>query len=175
MKKVALLSKFVVLAFSITLLTQARPANSKKQSLAAWQDDSDEPTGCSNSTLKGSYGISISGTRPAPPPPSGTPNYIPGTIEQLIGVGTRTFDGGGNFTQITNEKGSLSGILFSNRALSGTYSVNSDCSGTLTLNIPGLPFPIVYDIVVVNHGRAFDSIVASPQAVMVATSGRRVN
>jgi hypothetical protein len=93
----------------------------------------------------------------------------------LIGVGTRTFDGGGNFTQITNEKGSLSGILFPNRALSGTYSVNSDCSGTLTLNIPGLPFPIVYDIVVVNHGRAFDSIVASPQAVMVTTSGRRVN
>jgi hypothetical protein len=69
---------------------------------------------CSNETLKGVYGLSISGTRPGPPPPSGTPNYVPGIIEQPIGVGTRTFDGEGNFTQLTNGKGSLSGILFPN-------------------------------------------------------------
>jgi hypothetical protein len=129
---------------------------------------------CSNETLEGVYGLSISGTRPAPPPPSGTPNYVPGTVEQVIGVGTRTFDGDGNFSQVTNEKGSLSGILFSNRALQGTYSVNPDCSGTTTLNIPGLAFSIVYDIVVVSHGREFHSIVASPQPVMVSTTGRKV-
>jgi hypothetical protein len=135
----------------------------------------DGPFACSNETLKGVYGLSLSGTRPAPPPPTtGTPNYIPGTIEQIIGVGTRTFDGDGNFSQVTNEKGSLSGILFPNRALQGTYSVNFDCSGTLTLNIPGLPFPIVSDIVVVSGGREFNSIVASPQTVMVSTTGRKV-
>ena len=144
-------------------------------SLVVWGLAQGHDDNCSNDTLKGVYGLSISGTRPAPPPPSGTPNYVPGTIEQLIGVGTRTFDGEGNFTQVTNEKGSLSGILFTNRALQGTYSVNPDCSGTLTLTVPGLPFPIVYDIVVASGGREFSSIVASPLPVMVSTSGRKVN
>lgn len=156
MRKLAILSMFA--AASVALLAHAE----------------DRPFACSNATLEGVYGLSISGTRPAPPPPTGTPNYIPGTMEQLIGVGTRTFDGNGNFSQVTNEKGSLSGILFPNRALEGTYAVNPDCSGTLTLNIPGLPFSILYDIVVLSDGREFNSIVASPQPVMVTTTGRRV-
>lgn len=167
MKKLALLGMLAVVVSSVTILTHVQASSPKALPLAAsWQDGDDVFT-CSNQTLEGAYGLSISGTRPVP--------NAPGTIEQLIGVGTRTFDGGGNFTQVTNEKGSVTGIPFPDRHLSGTYSVNSDCSGTLTLNIPGLPFSIVYDIVVVNHGRAFDSIVASPQPVMVSTTGRRVN
>ena len=128
---------------------------------------------CSVETLNGDYGISISGTRPAPPPLSGIPNYVPGTIEQVIGVGVLTFDGNGGFTQTTNEKGSLSGIVVPNRPGSGTYTVNSDCSGTSTLNIPGLPFPVVYDFVIADRAREFHAIVASPLAVMVATVGHR--
>ena len=172
MKKIALFSTFAVLASSVALFTQVQASSRKEGSLAA-PPQQEDTSACSNATLAGAYGLSISGTRPAPPSPGGT--YVPGTIEQLIGVGTRTFDGAGNFTQITNEKGSLSGILFPNRSLQGTYFVNPDCSGTLTLNIPGLPFSVVYDIVVVNHGREFQSIVASPQAVMISTIGRKVN
>jgi hypothetical protein len=175
MKKLALLSILAVLISSVAILTRVQASNPKAHESVTRLQDWDETFACSNESLVGVYGLTINGTRPAPPPPTGTPNYVPGTIEQLIGVGTRTFDGNGNFTQVTNEKGSLSGILFPNRALSGTYSVNSDCSGTLKLIIPVLPFPIVYDIVVVNHGRAFDSIVSSPQSVMVSTSGRKVS
>jgi len=174
MKKLALLSILAVLISSVAILTRVQASNPKAQLLAASWPDRDEAFACTNETLEGVYGLSISGTRPAPPPPTGAPNYVPGTIEQLIGVGTRTFDGDGNFSQVTNEKGSLSGILFPNRALQGTYSVNPDCSGTTTLNIPGLPFSIVYDIVVVSHGREFQSIVASPQPVMVSTTGRKM-
>ena len=174
MKKLALLSILAVLISSVAILTRVQASNPKALPLAASWQDGDQAFACSNETLEGVYGLSISGTRPAPPPPTGTPNYVPGTIEQVIGVGTRTFDGDGNFSQVTNEKGSLSGILFPNRALQGTYSVNPDCSGTTTLNIPGLPFSIVYDIVVVSHGREFQSIVASPQPVMVSTTGRKV-
>ena len=172
MKKMALFSTFAVLASSVVLFTQVQASSRKERPLGAPQELEDT-LACSNATLAGTYGLSINGTRPAPPSPSGT--YVPGTIEQLIGVGTRIFDGTGNFTQITNEKGSLSGILFPNRSLQGTYAVNPDCSGTLTLNIPGLPFSVVYDIVVVNHGREFQSIVASPQAVMVSTTGQKVD
>jgi hypothetical protein len=174
MKKLALLSILAVLISSVAILTRVQASNPKELPLAASWQDGDQSFVCSNETLEGVYGLSISGTRPAPPPPSGTPNYVPGTIEQVIGVGTRTFDGDGNFSQVSNEKGSLSGILFPNRALQGTYSVNPDCSGTTTLNIPGLHFSIVYDIVVVSHGREFQSIVASPQSVMVSTTGQKV-
>jgi hypothetical protein len=174
MKKLALLSILAVLISSVAILTRVQASNPKAQPLATSWQDADPSFACSNVTLEGVYGLSISGMRPAPPPPSGTPNYIPGNIEQVIGVGTRTFDGDGHFSQVTNEKGSLSGILFPNRALQGTYSVNPDCSGTTTLNIPGLPVSIVYDIVIVSHGREFRSIVASPQPVMVSTTGRQV-
>jgi len=109
-KKLASLSLLAVLA-SVVLLAHVQASNRKEQPLAPPRQDQDEATTCSNQTLQGVYGISINGTRPAPPPPSGIPNYVPGTIEQVIGVDTRTFDGQGNFTQISNEKGSLSGIL----------------------------------------------------------------
>jgi hypothetical protein len=174
MKKLALLSIVAVLISSVAILTHVHASNPKAPPLPASWQQGDQAFACTNETLEGVYGLSISGTRPAPPPPSGTPNYVPGTIEQLIGVGTRTFDGDGNFSQVTNEKGSLSGILFPNRTLQGTYSVNPDCSGTTTLHIPGLPFSIVYDIVVVNDGREFQSVVATPQPVMVSTTGRKV-
>jgi hypothetical protein len=136
---------------------------------------SDKPldSDCTIETLNGDYGISISGTRPAPPPLSGIPNYVPGTIEQVIGVGVRTFDGQGGFAQTTNEKGALSGILVPNLSASGTYTVNSDCSGTLTLHIPNLPFPVVYDFVITDRAREFLAIVASPQLVMVTNAGHR--
>jgi hypothetical protein len=174
MKKIALLSLLTVLA-SVALLTHVQASNTKEQPLTTPGQVQNEATTCSNEILEGTYGISISGTRPAPPPASGTPNYVPGTIEQVIGVDTRTFDGNGNFTQISNEKGSLSGIGAPNSVVHGTYIVNPDCSGTTTLHIPGVPFPVVIDIVVVNHGNEFRGFVASPQPVMVSSNGRRVN
>jgi hypothetical protein len=174
MKKLTLLSLFAVLA-CVALLTRVQASNMKEQPLTAPPQVSNDAATCSNETLDGVYGISISGTRPAPPPAGGTPNYVPGTIEQVIGVDTRTFDGHGNFTQVSNEKGSLSGIAAPNSVIHGTYIVNPDRSGTTTLHIPGVPFPVVIDIVVVNHGNEFRGIVASPQPVMVSSNGRRVN
>lgn len=174
MKKLALLSIFAVFAISVALLSHVQASTGKEQPLTAPRQVQVEDSACSNATLQGLYGINISGTRPAPPPVSGIPNYVPGTIENVIGVDTRTFDGAGNFTQVSNDKGSLSGLA-PNRVGHGTYSVNPDCSGTITLNIPGIPFPIVLDIVVVDHGKEFRGIVASPQPVMIASNGRRVN
>ncbi len=130
-------------------------------------------TTCSNATLNGAYGVSISGTRPAP---AVLPNsiFLPGYIEQAIGVVIQIFDGQGNFTQTDNVKGSVSGIT-PNRPGSGIYSVNSDCTGTYTLNNKGVPFPIVTQMVIVNSGAEFRGIVVSPQPVMISASGVRIN
>lgn len=129
---------------------------------------------CTNATLTGSYGVSISGTRPAP---SILPNlafFLPGATEQAIGVVIQTFDGSGKFTQTDNVKGSLSGIT-PNRPGSGIYSVNSDCTGTYTVNNAGVPFPIVTQMVIVDSGAEFRGIVLSPQPVMITANGRKMN
>src|ERR1017187_2636488 len=61
-------------------------------------------TVCSNATLKGHYGVQISGTRPAPSVLGGI-QATPGTIEQVAGVVVQIFDGAGGFTQTDNVKG----------------------------------------------------------------------
>jgi hypothetical protein len=126
---------------------------------------------CSNATLKGYYGVQITGTRPAPSVLSGI-QATPGTIEAVAGVVVQIFDGAGGFTQIDNVKGSLSGITF-DRPGGGTYSVNGDCSGTFTVLNAGLP-PIVNRFVIVDNGQGFLTVVASPQAVMVTATGKKM-
>jgi len=136
-------------------------------SAAAVARDQGEPRACTTETLEGSYGISISGARPAA-------NFPPGTSEQIIGVGVQTFDGDGNVTQTTIEKGSLNGLGPARNA-TGTYTVNADCTGAITLHVVGVPFAVVFDIVIVNRGREIDAFVASPAASMVSTVAKRVN
>lgn len=142
-------------------------------STAAMRAQTPAATSCSNATLNGAYGVSISGTRPAP---SVLPNllFVPGAIEQAIGVAIQIFDGQGTFSQTDNVKGSISGIV-PDRPGSGIYSVNSDCTGTYTLNNKGVPFPIVTHIVIVDSGSEFRGIVVSPQPVMVTANGRKMN
>jgi hypothetical protein len=126
---------------------------------------------CSNASLKGSYGVALSGTRPAPTILPNV-NFLPGAMEQVIGVVIMIPDGNGNFTQTDNVKGSLSGIT-PNRPGTGTYTVNADCTGTYTVLNAGSP-PIVNQFVLVNGGASFMSIVVSPQPVMVTAQGTKM-
>ena len=103
--------------------------------------------GCSEATLRGAYGVQIQGTRPAAPPAPA------GSIESVIGVLVRQYDGRGGFTQVNNEKGSIGGNGPVDREGSGTYQVNEDCSGSHELHIPGVPFPVTDRFVIVDLGR----------------------
>jgi hypothetical protein len=131
---------------------------------------------CSNQTLQGTYGVNISGTRPAPRILPGIPgSFLPGYPEQIIGVVIQTFDGNGNFTQADNVKGSLSGVIMFDRPGAGTYSVNADCSGTYAIHNAGVPFPLVVRFVTVDGGKEFRGVVVSPESVMVTALGRKVD
>jgi hypothetical protein len=50
---------------------------------------------CTNATIRGTFGFHLQGTGPVPP-------ALGGGTQTLIGVGRRTYDGMGNFTQIDN-------------------------------------------------------------------------
>ena len=101
----------------------------------AQQPDEERP--CSNETLKGSYGGVISGTRPAPSVIPGGPG-VQGQLEQTVGLILWVFDGKGGFTQSISGKGTISGPGL-DVPVSGTYSVNANCTATVKSIIPGVP------------------------------------
>jgi hypothetical protein len=117
---------------------------------------------CSNKMLRGTYGIQMQGTRPIPG----------GGTETVIGVVLRTYDGRGNFNQIDNIKGAVSGMV-ADRPGSGTYQVNPDCSGTTSF-APGPGALIEERIVVLEYGNEIRSITATPAPLMVSAIAKRI-
>ena len=92
---------------------------------------------CSNATLTGSYGFKQQGFGLRNSKPAKLGNMIP-----FATVGVVTFDGAGKasftLTQVYNSSG---GDFF--EAIPGTYTVNSDCTGTIAIEDFGLHFYIV--------------------------------
>jgi hypothetical protein len=123
-------------------------------------------SGCTDRILRGTYGIQMQGTGPVPPPVGGS--------QTLIGVVKRTFDGMGNFTQIDNIHGSVTGWT-PDRPGSGTYQVNPDCTGATQFQpAPGAPV-IEERIVIVDGGSELYSITVSPLTTMVSTVAKRTD
>ena len=119
---------------------------------------------CSNRTLRGDYGILISGIAPEGPS---------GQLETTVGTALRTYDGQGNFMQVDSVHGQISGAVV-DRQGSGAYEVRADCSGTATLFLTGVPFPIVSSFVIVEGGEEVKEAVMSPPPAVVSAVQRRV-
>jgi hypothetical protein len=132
---------------------------------AAWAQDIPQTT-CTNASLKGDYGFTLTGTRPSAPTPGAA-------IETVIGTAMTHFDGNGNLTQIDNIHGSVTGFIAPDRAGSGIYSINPDCTGTMTLSSSGSP-TLTLQVVVVDDGNEVRTAVVAPAPVMVTSNGRRV-
>jgi hypothetical protein len=139
---------------------------------AANAQQPDEENTCSNATLKGSYGGDISGTRPAPSVFPGGPG-LQGQIEQTVGLILWVFDGTGGFTQSLSGKGTIAGPTL-DTPVSGTYSVNADCTATVTSIIAGVPVAEIR-MVIVNRGKEFRTFVVSPQPVMIMGHATKIN
>ena len=97
---------------------------------------------CSSASLRGAYGFQTG----AIILPAGTPR---GT------VGRWTFDGRGNFTNVVtlNDNGTIIHV-----SDSGTYTMNTDCTGTI---FPGVGGGSI-DIVLVNGGNEFHLLRTAP-------------
>ncbi|HEV7510673.1 MAG TPA: hypothetical protein VGO27_03180 [Candidatus Acidoferrum sp.] len=82
---------------------------------------------CTGSTIKGSYAFTIHGQI-----------LMPGGPLLVDGIAKTTFDGNGELTQVSAVaiNGNIP-LIWS--PSSGTYTVNSDCTGTMTLISTGQP------------------------------------
>ena len=128
---------------------------------------------CSNATLKGEYASYISGVR-----------SLFGVTENFVGISIRDYDGNGNFTEEwASFHGATTGVQGGTAQpgspLSGTYTVNPDCSGSSTLNppvIPGAPPipPILSDFVIMDRAKEVREIVTSPLSNIVSADFKRV-
>ena len=119
---------------------------------------------CTNETLNGKYGFTITGIRPTGPQ---TPQVA------VVGTALTTFHGDGTLDQYDNLNVNSPAVpLNPDRAGTGTYNLNSDCSGTMTLTAGGMTLAL--SIVVVDHGREIRTAVMTPN-VIVTSNGRKID
>jgi len=138
---------FATLLFS-ALLFLGNPRNAQAQ------------PSCSNASLNGSFGYTNTGTILA------GPNTGP-----FGGVGRQTFDGKGN-TQATATV-SANGSVY-HAIIKGTYVVNSDCTGSMTLvgSAGSETFTNHVDFVIVRGGTEFRAINTDP-GIVLTTVGKK--
>ena len=116
---------------------------------------------CSNSTIQGSYAFTIHGTV-----------FLPDGSTLLIdGLAKTTFDGKGNITQLdaVAANGNIAPGWASN---TGTYSVNPDCTGTVTVTNGSQP-PLHLQMIVAQSGNTIHDMVIDPGFATTA-EGERV-
>jgi hypothetical protein len=114
--------------------------------------------GCSNASLKGSFAYTSTGFIVAAP--------IPALVGPGVEVGTQTFDGNGGVTFVFNS--SQNGNVGPGTA-TGTYTVNSDCTGTFTEATP--MFTSHYSFVIDESEAEFQAI-CQDAGVVVSRIGR---
>lgn len=110
-------------------------------------------TTCSVATLKGRYIFADAGT--LLPPAFGVQAPTP-----AADAGFEIFNGDGTGTDIVTLR--VNGVIvFHNIVASTTYTVNPNCTGTITVTVSGRAGP-TFDIFVAPDGEAFSSIATDP-------------
>ena len=125
---------FVATVFALSIAPKAQ----------AWEDKE-----CSNAALKGGFGYSSTGTlldSYVPPPFAGP----------FAEVGRQTFDGKGKTagTATISSNGNINRVT-----IEGTYKVNPDCTGSMTLFIPAFGATVHADFVIDEDGAEIRAIV----------------
>ena len=121
---------------------------------------------CNNATIKGDYGILVTGTRPSGPG---------GPIEDFVVLIHRRYDGNGGFSEVHNVKGAIAGVVLDEPGL-GTYQVNADCTGSATvLPTATRPFPIGERLIVVSDGDEILAMTPTPAPLLSTSRQTRVS
>jgi len=118
------------------------------------------PNECSNLTIKGTYAFTVHGQI-----------LTPGGPLLIDGIAKTTFDGHGNLTQLdaVAENGTLAQIW---RPGTGAYTLNSDCTGIMT--IFNQDQPALHLAIVVSHSGDLIHTVVSDPGVAVTSDSERV-
>jgi len=109
---------------------------------------------CSAATLNGTYALTFSGFFTRGPVPAAIDNFTP-----VAGGGLVTFDGNGNVS--ASETVSIGGLITPVN-VPGTYTVNSDCTGTF-ITTPNAQL----NLVILRKGREIQAVNTVPGNVIL--------
>jgi len=109
---------------------------------------------CSAKTLNGTYALTFSGFSTRGPVPAAINNFTP-----VAGGGLVTFDGNGNLS--ASETVSVGGLI-SPVNVPGTYTVNSDCTGSF-ITTPNAHL----NLVILRNGREIQAVNTVPGNVIL--------
>lgn len=129
---------------------------------AAAQDEDSFPFVCSSQTIKGPYGISTTGSI-----------LFGGPVGLVADVGVLTFDGNSGASQTSTV--SLNGTIIHRSSLSGSYTVNADCTGDLSLVLPTPTGTTTStsQFVIVRNGEELQTIVTGAGRVLSGNAKRQ--
>ena len=116
---------------------------------AAWGGETDD-FGCSNATLKGDYAFSVLNVA-TPAGPS-------------VVLGLTTFDGKGGLTQIDYPGNGDTDLGLDEKfrtGQTGSYTVNRNCTGFMTVNLGAMVGVTENAFVISNGGRAVRAVIAA--------------
>ena len=161
---VAMLCCAGYLALGPTGQTSAVVMARSEANTAAAEDPFDraQSRSCSLGTLRGSYAFGFTGA-------------IAG-VGPISASGTSTFDGQGNWT-ISGFINTTTSAPVLQGTLSGTYTVNADCTGAASVNVPapglfGLS-EITFRGAIVDQGREVRYLVTNPGVVLAGSTAKQ--
>ena len=114
---------------------------------------------CSNATVRGTYGFTITG--------------------QIVGAGPVTgvtlaiYDGQGHMTQVDHVLLNGNPPTVQWRPATGTYTLNADCTGTQEIDFSDGTPSLHLSIVVVGRGREIHQVVDDPGIATIAVGIKR--
>jgi len=116
--------------------------------------------GCSLATLTGNYAFSQSGFEA---------KNVKGSPLPFAVMGVSTFDGAGNFsiTYTDMSPGKPTYIPIQGATASGTYTVNSDCTGSLSVTA-GAAAGLTANMAIIGDGTEVFSIITNPFIIATA-------
>lgn len=115
--------------------------------------------GCSVASLKGPYAVARQGTLVTSVPALGLVAPAPWAEVALVNI-----DGAGSFSGKATVN--IGGAVLSDVPFTGTYTVNSDCTGTNTVTAPSVGITIHQALVVIGGGQGFIETEADSLAVV---------
>lgn len=116
--------------------------------------------GCTNATVRGTFAYTSTGYITAPA-------AIAGPFAE---TGTQVFDGkGGTTATVTlSQNGNILPVT-----VTGTYTVNPDCTGTMTLQVSPIDVTVDVFFVIDDGGNGFQAIETDP-GIVITRIGRRL-
>lgn len=155
MRKCAIskMSIATICSFALCSLILAAP-------LASANDrDNDRNRHCSNRTLSGDYGTEVKGLLlPAP-----------GVSLEFRGLSITHFNGSGGLVALEHIVVGGSPAAPGWVQSSGNYTVNPDCTGSMTVNTPLSPVPLNLRFVVVDNGKEIFAVLDAHALLSVFT------